>query len=150
MLKKSLHLWYIEVYIWDMRHFIFTYLCSIIWCHQHSLNIIGSTCLCSSQVRVYTCSPLHLWDVACLEAATCLQQLWGLAVKQQVFIRQLHQNQPDQLTHVLPTDELLISTGGQKKTKGGVNRRRTDVRGVDVVACRKDVRQGLGGWQHHY
>lgn len=53
--------------------------------------------------------PLHLRDQARVEASARLQELGGLSVKQQVFIHQLHQNQPDQLAHVLPTDQLLVA-----------------------------------------
>lgn len=62
-------------------------------------------------MRPYWCSPFHLRDEARVEASASLQDLRGLSVKQQVFIHQLHQNQSDQLAHVLPTDQLLVTTG---------------------------------------
>lgn len=70
-------------------------------------------------VRTGGCSPLHLWDVARLKAPTCLQKLRSLAVKQQVFIHQLHQDESDQLSHVLPTDQLLVTAWGKTKKKRG-------------------------------
>lgn len=65
---------------------------------------------------IFSCtSPLHLRDEARLEAAARLQQLGGLAVEQQLFVRQLHQDESDQLAHVLPADQFLVTAGGKKK-----------------------------------
>lgn len=59
--------------------------------------------------------PFHLRDEACVKAPACLQQLGGLSIKEQLFIHQLHQNQSDQLAHVLPADQLLVATRDKQK-----------------------------------
>ena len=66
-------------------------------------------------------SPLHLGHIARLKAATCLELVGGVAVEQQVLVDELDQNQSDKLAHVLPANQLLISTG--KKNTDGVRTR---------------------------
>lgn len=60
-------------------------------------------------------SLLSLREESCLKFARSQQRLWGLSIKQQLVLRQLHQQQPNNFSQIHAAYHLLKAVGGNNK-----------------------------------